>query len=189
MTINREDLDKKILIDSDIIYHFVKGNSIHKLSLIFSNNLYILDVVEYEICRSNKYEPIVQGLIGDKTLIKMQFPTNKKPIREEYVRLCSERRGSGESACMAVAKFSTDIIASNNLNDIKQYCIVNDILYLTTIDILCIAYFKGVMDKADIDYFLHLNLTDKIKSKIGYKTLDEYLKINSPVALMFKDTA
>ena len=63
-----EDLNKKILIDSDVIRHFIKGKSTDKLSKIFPNNMYIIDIVEAEICRSKYIKPIVQELINNKTL-------------------------------------------------------------------------------------------------------------------------
>ncbi len=185
---SQSDLNKTILIDSDVIRHFIKGKSTEKLSKIFPNNLFILDIVENEICRSKKIRPIVKALISNGVLKRMRFPASKTTVRNEYFILLS-KRGEGESACMAVARYFDDIIASNNLRDIKAYCNHHNILYLTTTDFLCVAYFKGVMSEAEIDYFLYLNLNDTVKSKIPYQNLQQYLSTNPPIQSLFNKSA
>ncbi|MCK4922440.1 MAG: hypothetical protein KAS71_15410, partial [Bacteroidales bacterium] len=64
-------------LDSDVLRHFIKGKSIDKLSKILPNQLYLLDIVETEICRSKKIEPIIKGLINDGSLKAMNFPGSK----------------------------------------------------------------------------------------------------------------
>ena len=146
-------------------------------------------MVENEICRSRKIKPIVKGLIEDGTLKRKIFPFSDVKILFEYYTLRSNMRGEGESACMAVAKFEKDIISSNNLKDIKEYCIENSILYLTTIDVLCIAYYKGKMKETEINKFLDLNLNYAIPSKIPFKTFQSFLRTNPPIASIFSQSA
>ena len=62
--------------------------------------------------------------------------------------------GDGEAACMAVAKYTKDYIASSNLKDIKDYCDYFGITYLTTMDILLEGYYKQIMTEAQCDAFI-----------------------------------
>ena len=43
------DPSKKILLDADVIIHFIKAGRLGTLSLIFPNKLYLLDVVFEEV--------------------------------------------------------------------------------------------------------------------------------------------
>lgn len=106
----------------------------------------------------------------------------------EYSKLKDkEFKGPGESACMAVTRFSNDIIASNNLNDIKTYCIENSILYLTTMDFLYVAYRKGVLTESEVDYFLYLNLSGNNPSKIGFTTLQIFIDTKPSIHILFEN--
>lgn len=55
---------------------------------------------------------------------------------------------------MAVARHTNDYIASSNLRDIKHYCQLHGIVYLTTMDILLQTYKSGIMDEAACDDFI-----------------------------------
>lgn len=186
---NIDDLNKNILVDSDVIRHFIRGQKHNLLPKIFPDQMYILDMVESEICRSNNIKPIVENLIANEGLKRMKFPTATRFILE-YSRLHDQLKfGAGEAACMAVAKHSKEIIGSNNLKDIKEYCIENDILYLTTLDFLFVAYEKAIMNESDIDYFLYLNLTGNDPSKIPFDTIAKFIASNPPILNIFPQTA
>lgn len=178
------DLEKKILIDSDVIRHFLRGNQVGMLKKIFPNNLYILKNVKDEICRSKKIRPHVLKLIKNGTLKSMPFPSNPNCIRE-FADLI-KKFGEGEAACMAVARHTKDIIASNNLNDIKKYCEVHQISYLTTMDILYIAYERKIMNESQIDEFLYYNWSGANPSKIPFDTLAEFISSNPPILKLFR---
>ncbi|MFK5883489.1 MAG: hypothetical protein QM489_04010 [Candidatus Izemoplasma sp.] len=182
---NLDDLNKKILIDSDVIRHFIRGRQIDILKKIFTDNLYILSTVEKEISRSKKIKPEVIRIINNGTLKRMRFPTNPK-FMLEYAELI-KRFGEGESACMAVARYDDDIIASNNLNDIKEYCNLYKISYLTTIDILFVAYKRGIMNEADVDYFLYFNITGANPSKIPFPTLAEFISTKPAICDLYRN--
>ena len=51
--------------------------------------------------------------------------------------------GDGERACMAIAKYGGETIASSNFRDVAEYCEVNKIEYIGVLDILTIAKDKG----------------------------------------------
>lgn len=176
----------QILIDSDVIRHFIRGRELNKLGAIFPDRLYILDMVEMEICRSAKIKPEVQRIINEGILRRMRFPTGTRFLRE-YGQL-SQSFGTGEAACMAVARFNANIIASNNLSDIKVYCETNSICYLTTMDILYVAYRNEVMTLSEVDEFLYFNRSGKNPSKIPFETLQEYIDSEPDIELSYRMT-
>ncbi len=184
---NLDDLNKKILIDSDVIRHFIRGRKLNSLKKIFPGNLYILDMVEAEICRSRKIKVDVQRIIKNGTLKRINFPTSKIYLLE-YEKLI-KKFGVGESACMAVARHEDDIIASNNLNDIKEYCNNHKICYLTTIDILYIAYERNIMSEADVDEFLYYNISGANPSKIPFSTLERFISTKPAIYVLFQLSA
>ena len=59
----------------------------------------------------------------------------------EYYRLKKEnpRFGEGERACMAIARFDKEVIASSNFRDVATYCQEHNIEYIGVMDILTIA--------------------------------------------------
>jgi hypothetical protein len=62
--------------------------------------------------------------------------------------------GDGERACMAVAKYTKDMVASSYFRDIVPYCRANYILYLGTLDILVIALRKDIFDQERCNRFI-----------------------------------
>ncbi len=83
----------------------------------------------------------------------MSFPHANMDITKEYFTLI-QKMGKGESACLAVARFSQDIVASSNIKDIKTYCQKYQIRYLTTMDFLCEAMKAGQLSKDECDLFI-----------------------------------
>ena len=62
--------------------------------------------------------------------------------------------GDGERTCMAVAKYTKDVVASSNFKDIAPYCRANHSLYLGTLDILLIALRRNIFDKERCNRFI-----------------------------------
>ena len=92
-------------------------------------------------------------------------------ILNEYAFL-KKLRGEGESACMAVAKFRKEYIASSNITDIKDYCDKHSIVYYTTMDVLEIAIVNSVLTEKECDKFI-----SEVKSKgskLPCNTMKEY---------------
>jgi hypothetical protein len=182
-----EDLEKKVLIDCDVFRHFIRGKKLDLLPDVFPGNIYMLDVVEEELIKSAKLRHHVLSLLDSGKILRMNFPVSKKPILSEYLSL-SSTRGPGESACMAVARHSDDIIASNNIRDIAGYCAEHGILYLTTIDFLYVAHKKGLLTEAEVDEFLYYNYSGPtgISSWLGFKTLQEFKNSNPPIHQLYE---
>lgn len=95
-------------------------------------------------------------------------------IIREYAVL-KKSLGDGESACLAVAKFQKQYVASSNLKDIKEYCEENSIVYLTTMDILYTALEKGILSEIECNKFI--NDVKAKGSKLPVNTMAEYMKM------------
>lgn len=144
---------KKILLDSDVIRHFIKGDSLSLLPKIYPGRLVIIDVVKNELCRSKSLESIIHNFITFMKIEELDFSGDLKMLKE-YASLLKNGRGQGESAVMAVALHSKDIVASSNLKDIAEYCLINKIEYITTMDILVEAEKHKIMTEKECDEFI-----------------------------------
>ena len=141
-----------ILLDSDVIRHFINGGQLDKLAAIFPGRFMILDKVKQEICRSTALKPVVEGFIARQNIPVMSFPKDQEIIME-YAYLCREF-GVGESACMAVARHQKQFIASSNLKDIGKFCDKHGITYLTTMDILSQGLDDKIMSANECNQFI-----------------------------------
>lgn len=63
--------------------------------------------------------------------------------------------GKGESACMVYCRDNNDVLGSSNLKDIKDYCNLHKITYLTTLDFLYYAYIRKKITKKECDSIIH----------------------------------
>jgi len=165
--------EPNILLDSDVVRHFLNGNRIHQLSAIFPNRFVMLDKVKNELCRSKGLVTPVTNFLSMFKIPVITFPM-KGEIIKEYAMLV-RKFGEGESACMAVARFQNEYIASSNLKDIKAYCTEYGIVYYTTMNLLVEAISKKIMTEAECDQFIN---DVKIKgSRLPCNTMKEYLKM------------
>ncbi len=147
----------KIVLDADVIIHFVKAGRFSFLLDIFPDYQYlILDVVYDEVTLNRVMKVQIDNTLRfmSSKLVNERFDP-KGESRREYARLRSELLlGKGESACMVYCRDHNDVLGSSNLKDIKDYCIKNQITYLTTIDFLYYAYVRGMITKAEVDEFI-----------------------------------
>ena len=112
--------ETKILIDADVIRHFIEGGKLHDVIKIFQNRIVLVDVVRDELFRSKKIKPLVETFITTCKIEEVKLEDNFDAVAE-YVQLLSFA-GDGEAACMALAKVEKKYIASSNLRDIAKYC-------------------------------------------------------------------
>lgn len=162
--------EPKILLDSDVVRHFLNGRRLLDLHRIYPNRLIMLDVVKNELCRSKQIAEEVNKFINYCRIEIKDFSGDINVIRE-YAEL-KKNFGEGESACMAVAKYDKHYIASSNLSDIKDYCLKNGITYLTTMDILVEAVLAGIFTDKECDTFI-AEVKQK-GSKLPTNTIKEY---------------
>jgi len=142
----------KIVLDADVIIHFSKGGLLSLLPEIFPEYEYIvLDKVYDELSSLQRQLDNQIALIGN--IKKVEFAPTIEILRE-YVALKS-RFGDGESACMAYCRYTSNIIGSSNLRDIKNYCTDHQITYLTTLDFLYYAWYRKKLTEEDCNTFMN----------------------------------
>lgn len=150
----------KIVLDTDVIIHFAKGEMLSMLPSIFPEYQFVvLNIVKSEIKRPLLTQLERQiSVLGNITEVAFGDTPEE---RREYFRLTSRAvgLGRGESACMVYCLYHHDVVGSSNLKDIKEYCKRNGIAYLTTCDFLWYAWKRGMMTEDEIRAFV-----DRVKS-------------------------
>ena len=144
-----KDKKLKIVLDTDVVLHFMKGGRLSLLLDIFASECeYVMLSTTYDEIRNRDQKNQIDNHINLlKNLTKVEFnPTGE--MRRVYAMLTSQF-GKGESACMAYCQFEHHVIGSNNTRDIREYCNNNGISYLTTGDFLYYAIKRGKMTESD----------------------------------------
>jgi predicted nucleic acid-binding protein len=148
--------DKIILIDADVVSHFIKGGEIYYINNIFPYEIKLLDKVYKELEKHVGKKVHIDNLINQKVLEIIPFPEYNQIIKKEYFYIKSKLfKGEGESECLAFARYTNNIIASSNTKDIKGYCATHSIVYLTTLDFLCEAIKIGLFDIGRCNSFIN----------------------------------
>jgi hypothetical protein len=145
----------KIVLDADVIIHFIKAEQFSLLIDIFPEFEYlILDVVYDEVTVNHVTKIQIDNTLRffTKRLSNVKFDP-KGLSRLEYAKL-RMTLGRGESACMVYCRDNHDVLGSSNLRDIKKYCAEHRIIYLTTLDFLYYAFVRGKLSKEDCDLFI-----------------------------------
>ena len=142
---NKKSSLRKILLDGDVISHFIKGELFELLPKLYPDRLTILDIVKTEIYQRKGWDIVIEDLIKKHGIEEIKFPEGID-FKKEYSFLISasgHALGKGESASMVYCRFNQGILASSNLKDIHRYCSLHKIDYLTTADILFEGFSKG----------------------------------------------
>lgn len=147
----------KILLDADVIIHFIKGGRLGTLPSIFPNKLYLIDIVFDEVFVKSSNRTEVENMIQFGFFKELKIDEAGQDVKLEYFRLTGTsggNRGKGESAVMAYCRYHKDVLASSNLKDIRSYCDEHKIAYLTTMDFLAEAFRKLIMTEIECDEFI-----------------------------------
>ena len=162
--------DKVILIDADVVSHFITGGEAFVIDKIFPlNKIHILDKVHAELQNwpSNEIRTQISKILSAKHIRLINFPEDDEVIKREYFWIKNMLfKGEGESACLAVARYNKNILASSNLKDIKNYCAMHKIDYLTTMDFLCEALRTNFFTEERCNTFLKKNAESKLLVKM-----------------------
>lgn len=161
---------KKIILDADVIIHFIKGKQIGMLHTIFPKNKLCILIDVYDEVFQGAIRTQVDNLLKFKMVESIDFSTDIRVLME-YAKL-KKQFGAGESACMAYCRYHKDVLGSSNLKDIKNYCKEHDIQYLTTMNFLNESYNKKLLSEADCDEFIYY--VKSSGSKLPFGTIKEY---------------
>ena len=167
------DPNAKIMLDADVLIHFIRGNQIGNLHNVFKNELVLIDIVFDEVFNGSSLRTPVENLIKFGFVTEMKLDDAGSDVKREYYRLTSSRGGDlgkGESAIMAYCRYNDDVLASSNLTDINNYCEEHGITYLTTMDILAEAFRVNLLTEAECDEFI---ITVKRKGSRLIKGVDK----------------
>lgn len=165
--------EPKILLDADVVIHFIKAGCQLKLTHIFPGRLVMLDKVKKELVKRKSEVLGIENFLSWCKIPVETMPNNIEILRE-YATL-KKLRGDGESACMAVARFRKEFIASSNITDIRTYCEQHEIVYYTTMDILEIGITQNVLTEGECNKFI-----TEVKSKgskLPSNSMEEYRKM------------
>lgn len=165
--------DRIILVDADVVSHFIVGGMIIFLPKIFNHKMYVLDKVYSELEKFPQKKVQIKNLIDLGILMIYPFPETNDEIKREYAHIKKFMfKGDGESACLAVARHTKDIIGSSNLKDIKIYCEMHQIEYITTMDFLYEAMTRNIISESDCDEFINKVL--RAGSKLPVKCMKDF---------------
>lgn len=171
--------NKHILLDADVLSHFMASGNVLLLNRIFKNKKVVLKIVADEVRRHPGFRPYIDQLISLGHINEIPMPGSSEILRE-FAQL-RKTKGDGESACMAVARYNPNIIASNNWRDVKSYCELHCIEYLSTMDFIYEAYRIKLMDLSECDHMIYKLLTLKNPAKLPCIKLEEYCRKNNKV--------
>lgn len=142
----------KILLDADVIIHFSVAGKLSFLPAILDEYEHIVLSKVFEELRKTE-RTCINNMEQTFHNISVHKFAPQGAMLQEYACLLATR-GKGESACMAYCKFNKDIIGSSNLKDIHDYCLSNNITYLTTFDFLYFAIQRNKMSIAEARQFV-----------------------------------
>ena len=152
---------KIILLDSDVISHFMSTAKIDLLPQILSpHHLFIVADVYRESILHPLFEDRKQELdkwIAKYRIQKRDFPWGNDNIKLEFYRIKKEfpQLGAGERACLAIARYEKDAIASSNFRDVADYCEQFSIEHIGVMDILTIAVRRDIFTVGECNKFIH----------------------------------
>ena len=148
---------KIILIDADVISHFIANNALDYLPAILApHTIAVLDYVYNEVAHNPMRLSFLDSLIKKGLIEKVDFPEDNLDIKKEFAKIKNKCYliGDGERACMAYARYKNNVVASSNFRDIAPYCQKNNIYYLGTLDILVLASEHNVFTEIECNDFI-----------------------------------
>ncbi len=165
---------RNLVLDADVIIHFFEGECALLLGKILQEfNILVPDIVFHELKKNPSTRDMYERLLTTDFIQEISLD-NDGEARKIYLQLLKAKKGNGESACMALCLAHGMVLASSNLTDTLAWCQQNNISYLTTMDILQLAYESKIMDKADCDYFIY-NVKSKGSKLIpGIDKIEDY---------------
>lgn len=165
--------EPKILLDCDVFIHFLKGGRIYELFKIFPGRFVMLDKVKKELLKRDSNHLAVAVVFGTADIEELAMPTDQEIVKEYFA--LKRQMDDGEAACLSVARFRKEFVASSNITQISGYCATHHIGLYTTMDLLLEACERGVLTEGECDRFI-AEVRSK-NSKLPCNTLAEYKKI------------
>lgn len=164
-----------IILDSDFLSSFAWVNRLDLLEGLYSKRMIVLEEVLEELRRVPHLASRVELSIRNGH-IRSEAMLAESPEALQLAKfLESGRYGTGEASCMAYLTQHDGILGSNNLSDIKDFCIQNKKLLLTTAGVLHQAYDIGLINLDEADK-IWADMLSK-KRKLPASSFTEYLSV------------
>jgi len=162
-----------LVLDTDFISSFAWVNRLDILEGLYSKRMVILDEVLAELNRVPHLASRVELSVKNGHIKCVSMFADSPEALQLSKLLETGKYGSGEAACMAYLTQRYGILGSNNLSDVKAFCIQNNLCLLTTADAMHQAYKAG---------FITLDEADKVwedmiskKRKLPASSFSEYI--------------
>jgi predicted nucleic acid-binding protein len=135
-----------IILDSDFLSSFAWVNRMDILESLYSKRMIVLEEVLEELRRVPHLASRVELSIGNGHIRSEAMLANSPEALQLAKFIEPGRYGTGEASCMAYLTQHDGILGSNNLSDIKDFCVQNKKHLLTTADVLHQAYKIGQLN-------------------------------------------
>lgn len=140
-----------LVLDADFLSSYSWVGRLDILEKLYSGRMVILDEVMDEINRVPHLAEKVTACITNESIQRVSMIAASAEALELAKYLEEGKYGRGESACMAYLKHNAGTMGSNNLADIKRFCVDNHKRLITTGDALYQALKSGIITLNDGD--------------------------------------
>lgn len=162
-----------VILDADFTSSFAWVNRLDILEVLYSKRMIILEEVAEELGRVPHLAARVELSIKNGH-IKCETMFADSPEALQLANfLDTGKYGAGEASCMAYLTQHEGILGSNNLSDVKAFCIQNNKRLLTTADVMYQAYKAGNISLDEADK-IWVSMLSK-KRKLPASSFSEYL--------------
>jgi len=164
----------QIVIDANVIIHFIKGKALDSLHKIFPQYKFVIidELLNKELRNLNSTRVYLDNFLHyfPQSITVIKWSPNYEMIKE--LGILTNKYGYGESLCMVYCKYNNDVVASSDVKDITDYCDRNGIQYITTLDFLWQAYSTKIMTEKQCNDFI--NEVNKGIKSLNVSKITEY---------------
>ena len=140
-----------VILDADFLSSFAWVNRLDILEGLYSKRMVILEEVLEELGRVPHLASRVKLSIKNGHIKCIAMFAGSPEAQQLAKFLETGKYGTGEASCMAYLTQHDSILGSNNLSDVKLFCIQNNKRLLTTADVMYQAYEKSLISLEEAD--------------------------------------
>lgn len=162
-----------LVLDADFVSSFAWVDRLDILEGLYSKRMVLLDEVMNELERVPHIANRVQVLSNNGSIKLVSIYADTPEALELGKLLEAGKYGRGEAACMAYLKHNKGTMGSNNLSDVRMFCLTNNKRLLTTADVLYVAYEARLVGLEEADS-IWIKMISK-KRKLPAASFSDYL--------------
>ena len=164
-----------LVLDTDFISSFAWVNRLDIVEGLYSKRMVILEEVLAELSRVPHLAARVELSMRNGHIKCVSMFADSPEALQLGKLLETGKYGSGEAACMAYLTQHDGILGSNNLSDVKTFCIQNNKCLLTTADVMHQAYKAGLISIDEADRIWDGMISKK--RKLPASSFSEYMAV------------